>query len=334
MLASQIAQDPSSVYLLASSEPLLLRDWLDDARRALRENGFEDIKNLSVDAGFDWNQLIQEGDMMSLFSDKKCRIVSISSGKPGQQGSKVIQALCDDPPQDNLFIFVVPGVDRQARKSSWFKALLSSAVVVELKPVYENQLADWIMHRAQTRALTIDIQSAQFLAERTEGNLLAADQELEKLSIRFADQAVIDFETIETSVSQSARYSQYVLVDACLAGKPGRALRVLGSLQLEGYATTQLRWAIQAALQQLDRLKQAQQSGNLNDRLWQKLQIWSSKQRLYQSALTRLSAAHVERLLQSCATLDRLGKGQQQGGFAEQDWFEIKSLVADFSGVE
>lgn len=333
MLASQIAQDSRPVYLLASSEPLLLRDWLDAARLALRDQGFEDIKSLSVDAGFDWDQLIQEGDMMSLFSDKKCRIVNITNGKPGQQGSRVIQALCDNPPPDNLFIFVVPGVDRQARKSSWFKALQSSAVVVELKPVAENQLADWIMHRARAKTLTIDNQSAQFLAERTEGNLFAADQELEKLSIRFADHAVIDFETIESSVSQSARYSHFVLVDACLAGKPKRALKILDSLRSEGYATTQLRWAMQTALQQLDRLKQAQQNGSLNDRLWQKLQIWHSKQRLFQGALARLSAAQVERLLQSCATLDRLGKGQQAGGFADQDWFEVKSLVADFSGV-
>ena len=108
MLASQIARDPGSLYLLSSSEPLLLRDWLDDARQALREGGFEDIKNLSAESGFDWNELLQESDMMSLFSDRKCRIVSIASGKPGQQGSKVIPALCDDPPPDNLFIFVVP----------------------------------------------------------------------------------------------------------------------------------------------------------------------------------------------------------------------------------
>jgi len=334
MLASQIARDPGSLYLLSSSEPLLLRDWLDDARRALREGGFEDIKNLSAESGFDWSELLQESDMMSLFSDRKCRIVSIASGKPGQQGSRVIQALCDDPPPDSLFIFVVPGLDFQVKKSSWFKSVQASAVVVELKPVYENQLAEWIMDRAQGKALTIDHQSAQFLAERTEGNLLAADQELEKLSIRFGNQGEVDFETIESSVGESARYSHFVLVDACLAGKAKRALKILDSLQAEGYATTQLRWVIQAALQQLDRLQQARQSGGLNDRLWQKLRIWGNKQRLYQSTLARLSTPDIERLLRSCATLDRLGKGQQQGEFPDQEWIEIKSLITDFSGVK
>ena len=334
MLASQIARDSGSVYLLSSSEPLLLRDWLDDARRALRDGGFEDIKNLSAESGFDWDELLQESDMMSLFSERKCRIVSITSGKPGQQGSKVIQALCDDPPADSLFIFVVPGLDSQVKKSSWFKTVKSSAVVVELKPVYENRLAGWIMERAQGKALTIDHQSAQFLAERTEGNLLAADQELEKLSLRFSGQEAVDFATIESSVGESARYSHFVLVDACLAGKAKRALKILGSLQAEGFATTQLRWAIQAALQQLDRLQQARQSGGLNDRLWQQLRIWGQKQGLYQSALARLSVADIERLLSSCATLDRLGKGQQQGEFPNQEWIEIKSLIIDFSGIK
>jgi DNA polymerase-3 subunit delta len=167
----------------------------------------------------------------------------------------------------------------------------------------------------------------------TEGNLLAADQELEKLSIRFAGQDSIDFATIQASVAQSARYSHFLLVDACLGGKTRRALRILKSLQAEGYASTQLRWALQDSLQQLDRLKLAETNGNLGDRSWQELRIWHSKQRLYRLALARLSGAQIERFLQSCATLDRLGKGQQDSAFPDQEWFEIKSLVTEFSGA-
>ena len=332
MQGSQITQDLKPVYLLASSEPLLLRDWLDEARQALREAGFEDIKNLQSDTGFDWQEMLEEGDMMSLFSNKKCRIVSLPSGKPGQQGSKVIQSLCENPQADNVYLFVVPALDRQSRNAGWYKALQAVGEVVELKPVYDNQLADWLLRRARAKGLSIDPQAAQFLAERTEGNLLAADQELEKLSIRFADLGEIDFATIEDSVSQSARYSHFLLVDACLAGNLRRALKILKSLQAEGYATAQLRWALQNALEQLDQLKQAQRNGSLSDRSWQQLRIWRNKQRLFQSALSRLETTQIERLLQSCATLDRLGKGQQDSDFPDQDWFEIKSLIAVFSG--
>jgi DNA polymerase-3 subunit delta len=332
MQGSQIAQDIKPVYLLASAEPLLARDWLDDARRALRQAGFEDILNLQTDIGFNWQELLEEGDMMSLFSQNKCRIVTMPGGKPGQQGSKVIQQLCAQAAADNVYIFVTPALDRQSKNASWCKAIQAAGEIVELKPVYDNQLSDWLLQRARNKGLNIDAQSAQFLAERTEGNLLAADQELEKLSIRFSDHGVIDFETIETSVAESARYSHFLLVDACLAGKTRRALKILQSLESEGYATAQLRWAVQATLEQLDRLKQAQRSGALNDRTWQELRIWRNKQRLYQAAMSRLGAAQIERLLQSCATLDRLGKGQQDSEFPRQDWFEIKSLVADFSG--
>ncbi len=332
MQGSQITRDIKPVYLLASAETLLARDWMDEARGALREAGFEDILNLQVDTGFKWQELLEEGDMMSLFSQSKCRIVNMPGGKPGQQGSKVIQQLCTRAVADNVYIFVTPALDRQSKNASWCKAIRAAGEVVELKPVYDNQLADWLLQRARDKGFGIDAQSAQFLAERTEGNLLAADQELEKLSIRFSDRQEIDFDTVESSVGESARYSHFLLVDACLAGKTRRALKILRSLETEGYATTQLRWAAQVALEQLDRLKQAQRSGALNDRTWQELRIWRNKQRLYQMAMSRLTTAQIERLLQSCATLDRLGKGQQDSEFPGQDWFEIKSLVADFSG--
>ncbi len=320
------------VYLLASGEPLLLRDWLDASRAALREAGFEDILNLPADSGFDWRELLDEGDMMSLFSSRKCRIVTMPSARPGQQGARVISELCDNPAEDAVYIFVTPALDRQTRNAAWCKKVQAVGEVIELKPVYDNQLADWLLERARQKGLEIDLQSAQFLAERTEGNLLAADQELEKLSIRFAGRERVDFDSIETSVAQSARYSHFLLVDACLAGKPRRALKILKSLRAEGYATAQLRWGLQQVLQQLDELLRARGSGRLNEQCWQRLRIWRNKQRLYQAAMARLDATRVERLLQSCAKLDRLGKGQQDSAFPEPDWFEIELLVAALSG--
>ena len=332
MQGSQITQDIKPVYLLASAEPLLTRDWLDAARNALRAAGFEDILSLQSDTGFDWQELLQEGDMMSLFSVQKCRIVTLPTGKPGQQGSKVIQQLCEHPLEGNVYIFSVPALDRQSRNAGWCKAIQSAGKLVELGPVYDNQMADWLLNRARDKGLDIDLQSAQFLAERTEGNLLAADQELEKLSIRFAQQSEIDYETIAASVAESSRYSHFLLADACLAGKTRRAMKILHSLQAEGYATPQLRWAIQNLLEQLDRLKQAQRGGAIDNRTWQALRIWGGKQALYRAALARLGASQIERLLQSCATLDRLGKGQQDSEFHGQDWLTLKSLVAIFSG--
>ncbi|MDJ0777321.1 MAG: DNA polymerase III subunit delta [Gammaproteobacteria bacterium] len=325
------AQDPQPLYLVTSNEPLLLRDWLDQARRGLRDAGFEDIVTLAVESGFDWNELAGDSDMMSLFSSHKCRVLSLPGGKPGSQGGKAIQALCADPPPGDVYIFAMPALDRASRNAAWFKAIQQVGEVVEIPPVYDNQLVDWLLRRATDKGIAIEPQAAQFLAERTEGNLLAADQELEKLAIRFAGDSAIGFDAIEDSVAQSARYSHFVLVDACLAGKAKRALRILRSLRGEGYATGQLRWALQSTLEQLGRLKQAEQRGGIGDRLWQSMRIWRGKQRLYEAALRRLTLPRIERLLQSCAKLDRLGKGQEEREFADSDWLEVEILVADFS---
>jgi len=326
-------QTSASFYLLSSDEPLLLRDWLDSAREALKQSGFEDIQSHTTESGFDWDDLLQESGAPSLFADKKCRIIRITNGKPGQQGSKIIKALCDSAPDDTIFIFVIPKMDRSTQNSSWVKHLKLVGKIVELKPVYLDQLAPWIVQRARQKSLSIDLESASFLAERTEGNLLAADQELEKLSIRFSGDRQPAFGAIQESVAQSSRYNHFALVDACLAGNTARALKILNSLIAEGYVTAQLLWALQSTLQQMTNLKQAQLNGRISQQLWQSLRIWSSKQRLFESALARLGLEQIERLLQSCATLDRIGKGQEDAQFLQSDWLQMKSLVSQFCGV-
>jgi len=333
MQSFSLDQNPASLYLLSSDEPLLLRDWLDSAREVQKQSGFEDIQSHTTEAGFDWDDLLQESATPSLFADKKCRIIRINNGKPGQKGSKIIQALCENPPEDTVFIFVIPKLDRSSKNSSWVKSLKQVTEIVELKPIYPDQLAQWIVARARQKSLSIDLESASFLAERTEGNLLAADQELEKLSIRFSGDSQPDFEAIQESVAHSSRYNHFALVDACLAGNTARAMKILNSLIAEGYVTAQLLWALQSTLQQMANLKQAQLNGRLSQQLWQSLRIWSSKQRLFESALARLGLEQIERLLQSCATLDRIGKGQQDARFLQSDWLQMKSLVSQFCGV-
>lgn len=334
MQSLSLDQNSTSLYLLCSDEPLLLRDWLDGARDSLKQAGYEDIQSHSTDTGFDWDDLLYESGTASLFGDKKCRIIRIPNGKPGQQGSRIIQALCDDLQDDTIFIFVVPKLDRSSKNSSWFKRLQQEGEIVELQSIHNNQLVDWIIQRANQKSLSLDLASAAFLAERTEGNLLAADQELEKLSMRFPEQNELTFKVIEESVAQSSRYNHFVLVDACLAGNAKRAMKVLNSLIAEGYVTTQLLWALQSTLQQLISLKQAQVNGRISARLWQDLRIWSSKQRLFEGAMARLGLDQTERLLQSCATLDRIGKGQQDAQFPHSDWLQMKFLVGEFCGIK
>jgi len=300
MLPLSLTSSPKSAYLLTSDEPLLLRDWLDQAREALRGLGFEEILSYQVEAGFDWNGILEDSQNLSLFSTRKCHIIRFNSNKPGQPGARFINQILVEDLADELFILVMPGLDRAAKNSAWLRKIKESGEVCELKPVYNNQLAGWISQRATSKNIQLDHQAAQYLADLTEGNLLATDQELEKLALAFDSGALVSLEQIRESISRSARYTHFLLTEACLAGHAPRAFKILHGLELEGFQPIQVQYAIQNMLQALLQLKLAQQKNQLNDAAWRSANVWKSKQRLYSQALSRFSADQLERFLQSC----------------------------------
>ena len=334
MLPDSLTTSPRPVYLLASDEPLLIRDWLDAAREALRAGGYEEILTHTVETGFDWDGLLEDGMSMSLFSALKCHIVRFNSSRPGQVGAGFIGQLCENPPQDTVFILVMPKLEQASRNSAWVKKINQAGELCELKPVYPNQLAAWISERAVGKGISLQPPAAEYLADLTEGNLLASDQELEKLALAFKPNSQISLQQIEDNITRSARYTHYVLLDACLAGQAQRALKILQGLRQEGFLPVQILFALQNALEVLQQLKLAQQQNRLNNGLWQSLRIWKSKQRLYLNALARLSSQQIERGLRGCAKLDRINKGQQQPLYEGDDWLLLHQLVAAFSGLK
>lgn len=333
MLPASLQTNPALVYLLSSDEPLLVRDWLDTARKTLLETGFEEFVSLQVESGFDWNDLLEDCQSLSLFSEKKCQVIRFPSNKPGQVGAKFIAQLAEIKPADRVFILVMPKLDMASRNSAWLKKINTIGELVELKPVYANELGRWVSQRALSKGIQLDHQAAMYLADLTEGNLLATDQELEKLALAFAADTQLDLKQINESISRSSRYTHYLLVDACLAGQSRRAVKILQGLQQEGFQPVQILFALQSSIETLLQLKQAQKNNQLNTALWKSLRIWQSKQRLYSTALSRLSGQQVERLLQSCATLDRINKGQQQPLYANADWLALKQLVSHYCGI-
>jgi len=333
MLPASLKLSPKPVYLLSSDEPLLLRDWLDAARKNLKGQGFEEIISHQVESGFDWNGLLEDSQSLSLFSEKKCHVIRFSSNKPGQVGARFIGQICETLAEDTIFILVMPKLDMASKNSVWLKKLIKVGESVELRPVYANELAAWISQRALTKSITLDHQAAMYLADLTEGNLLATDQELEKLALAFEPGSALNLKQIEQSISRSARYTSYLLIDACLAGKAKRAVKILLGLQQEGFQPIQIQYVLQSAMETLLQLKQTQQLNGLSPSVWQSLRIWKSKQQLYSHALSRLSYPQIERFVQSCATLDRINKGQQQPLYSDDDWVALKQLVNSFSGI-
>ncbi len=332
MLPASLLSSPKPVYLLSSDEPLLIRDWLDESRKHLQTIDYEEIYSHQVETGFDWDGLLVDSMSLSLFSRKKCCFIHFKTNKPGLAGAKFISTLSSNPVDDTVYILVMARLDAASKKSAWFKKLVSIGESIELKPVYTNELPSWITERALSKGFAVDYQAAQFLADLTEGNLLATDQELEKLALAFGSDAQISLDQIEQSITRSARYTHYLLVDACLAGQTKRAMKILNSLQSEGFHPVQILYPINFSLEVLLQLKQAQEKGGISPQLWQSLRIWKSKQRLYTSALTRFSLFQIERFLQGCATLDRINKGQQQPNYADDDWHALKWLIDRYSG--
>jgi len=334
MLPQSLGTQPRPIYLVASDEPLLLRDWLDAARNLLREQGYEEILQQVVEnvQQFDWNGLLEDGQNLSLFASRKAQILRLPGCRPGTTGARVLTELCRQPSEDTLYIVTTARLDAAAKKSAWLKAIRESGEVCELQPVYPDKLPGWIRQRARGLDLQLDEAAAAYLADLTEGNLLATAQELEKLRLSCGEGAQIDEATIRDAVGRSARYSQYLLVDACLAGDARRAFRIVDSLIQEGLSTVQLQYALTGVVSNLLRLKSAQQQGGLTPGLWSQLRIWQSKQRLYQAALPRFSLPALERLLQSCASLDRISKGQQPAEPGD-DWRLVRQIVRVLSGL-
>ena len=333
MLPESTSNQLKPVYLVTSDEPLLLRDWLDSARRTLAAEGFAEIVSYQAEQGLDWDSLIEDGQSLSLFSERRCLILRFNSNRPGQPGARFIARLAEQPGEDVIHILVMPRLDGSAKNSAWLKQLRQCGEVIELKPVYPDKRVDWIMQRACGKGLKLDRQAAMVLADLTEGNLLATDQELEKLALTAQPGETIGFPEISQSIEQSARYTQYLLVDACLEGKMKRAVRILRGLREEGMKPVQFLFALQQALEILAQLQLARRNRTLSPASWKALRIWPAKQKLYELALGRLAVSDIERLLVQCAKLDRLNKGQEYPAYDGDEWLALHVLVAEMAGV-
>ncbi len=335
-------QKNNSIFLVSSDEPLFIRDYLDATRKAFRSAGFEDIQTLYVEQGFDWAEQ-SSSSTMSLFSLQTLKIYQFYSSKPGVAGAKGITELCEKTNPDEVVLLVMPKLDSKTKNSAWCKKVKQAGALIELKPVYANQLTAWISQRAQQKTLNLSPDAARFLADRTEGNLLAADQELEKLMLLFPASDQLSLENVATSAAHQARFSQYDLADCCLSGDHKRALKILNNQRAEGVASLTLLNVLKSSLDIVSRVKHVVNDAQKLAKLWLQLRVWDSKKRMYLQAANRLSVQHINDLIQQCAMIDRIEKGQQTNHpsyvklkpkSADEQGLELLELVNNFSGLK
>ncbi len=305
-LADKLSQQLSSLYILTGEETLLINESVDAIRRTARQQGFQEREVFYAEAkNFEWSPVLQSLNSMSLFSEKK--IIEIHSSKTNLASEDFLD-YWQHPNPDCLVIIITEKIDKKTQSTKWFGILDREGIHVEIWPIEGSQLTRWLSQRAKLRGLNIDNDAIVLLQERTEGNLLAAAQEIEKLILLF-DKETVTTEKILASIADNARYDVYKLVDAALAGDATHAIRILNGLCEEGTALTVILWALTRELRTLTSISTALETGPRNDQVFIRHGVWEKRQPLFQAALKRLKTLQLQQLLQTANQIDLSIKG-------------------------
>lgn len=320
-LPRHLAKGVGSLYVIHGEAMLLAIEAADAIRLAAREAGYSEREVIIAEQHFKWTELRNSAQSMSLFSSRKVIDLRIPSGKPGIEGAQALQDHCEHSNADTLTLISLPKLESTALKSKWFTALEQHGVVISADEISLNDLPAWIAARLKRQAQSADQDTLAFLAQRVEGNLLAAYQEIQKLALLFPA-GPLTFEQVQDSVMDVARYDVFKLSEAMLAGDAARYVHILEGLKAEGAATVLILWAIAEDIRALAKVTRAmQQSGNLAGAL-REARVWGIKQKLIERAVRRFTPVFAERALRQAAQIDKLIKGLRQGDV----WDELLQL--------
>ena len=339
-LAGHLQKGLRSLYTLHGDEPLLVQEAADAIRAAARTQGYTERTSHTVaGAHFDWSEVLAAGGSLSLFADKQIVEVRIPSGKPGKDGSVALQALAQSAEGNDstLTLVLLPRLDKATRTGAWFAALESGGVSIQLDPVERHALPQWIAQRLQQQGQRVEAgdvgqRTLQFFADRVEGNLLAAHQEIQKLALLYPA-GELRQEQVEAAVLNVARYDVFKLSDAVLGGQVQRVQRMLDGLQAEGEAEVLVHWALAEDIRALKRVTDALRAGRPMPVALRENRIWGPKERHFERIAPRVSPAAVARLLRSAHTVDGIVKGLKVPDWPADGWQALRRLGMQFSRV-
>lgn len=307
-LAAHLERELQPIYAVYGDEPLLVIEAADAIRAAARRQGFDEREVLTALPGFNWGDLAHAAGNMSLFGGRTLLDLRIPTGKPGREGSAALQAYCTRPSPDALLLVTLPGLDWSEEKAAWLKALGEAGVVLKLVPPGLNELPAWIGARLARQQQRAGGEALRFIAERVEGNLLAAHQEILKLGL-LHPAGELGLEQVRDAVLSVARYDLDGLREALLAGDVIRLTRTLNGLRQEGEAPPLVLWALTEEVRALAQIKVALQSGQSVDAAFKEARVWGARQGLLKRALQRIEVRPALAALRHAAHIDRLIKG-------------------------
>jgi DNA polymerase-3 subunit delta len=323
-----------SLYTLHGDEALLVQEALDAIRAAARSQGFTE-RSVHVVSGahFDWSEVLAAGGSMSLFADKQLLEIRIPTGKPGKEGSPMIQQLAQtaEGNDSTLTLFILPRLDNATKKGAWFGALEQYGVTVQIDSLDRAQLPQWIAQRLKLQGQSVVAgqegqNCLQFFADRVEGNLLAAHQEIQKLGLLYPAGELTQTQ-VESAVLNVARYDVFKLSESVLSGQMARVQRMLDGLQAEGEAAVLVHYTLAEDIRALKRVKDAMAEGKPLPLALREQRVWGVREKLFERVLPRLSASRLAQLLQNAHQVDGIVKGLKVADWPTDPWQALHRLA-------
>jgi DNA polymerase-3 subunit delta len=333
-LAGHLQKGLRSLYTLHGDEPLLIQEGADAIRATARAQGYtERTVHTVAGAHYDWSEVLASGGSMSLFADRQLIEIHIPSGKPGKDGSQVLQQIAEAAQGNDatLTLVLLPRLDMATQKGAWFGALDAFGVTVRVDPVERQALPAWIAQRLQAQGQRVPAgevgqRTLQFFADRVEGNLLAAHQEIQKLGLLYPA-GELSFEQIEHAVLNVARYTPFKLAEAVLGGQVLRAQRMLEGLQAEGEAAVLVHFALSEDIRTLHRVRGAMDAGRPLPMALRESRVWGVKEKLMERVLPLIRPAQLAQWLQDAHTVDGIVKGLKQPDWPADPWDALHRMA-------
>ncbi|OYU26597.1 MAG: DNA polymerase III subunit delta [Burkholderiales bacterium PBB2] len=331
-LKPQLAKALRPIYTVYGDEPLLAQEAADAIRAAARAQGYGERKVFTVaGAYFDWGPVLGAAQAMSLFAERQLIEIRIPGGKPGKDGSEALQRYCAQLPEDVVTLVTLPKLDKTQMNSAWFQALDGAGVCVRVDPIERRALPQWIAQRLVQQGQRVEDGEAgqrtlAFFADRVEGNLLAAHQELQKLALLHPP-GLLSFEQIEAAVLNVARYDVFKLSEAVLGGQVARVLRMLEGLEAEGEAAVLVHWSLAEDIRALKRVRDAVDAGKPLPMAMREARVWGPKERLFERIVPSLHSGDLSRLVAAAQICDGLVKGLRHPDWPLEPWAGLRRLA-------
>jgi len=326
-LVGDLKNSLRKLYIVSGDEPLLVQEATDLIRRALRAQGFLERELFHAEAGFDWTSLLQSAGSMSLFAEKKLLEVRLPSGKPGDQGGKMLTRLLEQLNEDNVLLLILPRAGPDIQRTRWFKSLEAEGAFIQIWPIEARDLPRWLDNRFKQAGLVVPKDAVRLMAERVEGNLLAAVQEIERLRLIAVD-GKVELSEVNEGVADSARYDVFKLLDAAMLGDAVKCARMINGLKAEGIEIMFIIAMLARELRNLEKMATGLAAGQPRASVFKQGRVWKNREKPVTRCLERHRPEGLRAMTSSIGQIDRMVKGLGPG----DPWLLLQEILLQLSG--